>query len=309
MTAHETLDELRPLRFSIAYRMLSSVSEAEDVVQEASLRYHRARSGGRRIESPEAFAAAIVTRLAIDELRSARVRRERYVGAWLPEPLVTDRAPRDPAALAEQADSLSMAFLVLLERLSPLERAAFVLHDVFDYGYDEIAAIVERSEAACRQHVSRARRHVRAGRPRFDASPEERERLAERFFAAVDAGDLGGLIEMLAEDVVVHGDGGGVGPSWAGPIRGRDRVGRLMIGLGARIREHGLRLERHEINGQPGALTVDAEGRVLNVFALDVVDGRVRTVRSVINPDKLRHLGPVVDVWALLGRDRTEPRA
>jgi RNA polymerase sigma-70 factor (ECF subfamily) len=301
-----TFESLRPLMFSIAYRMLGSVSEAEDMVQEAFLRYQGALEKGDEIESPKAYLSAVVTRLAIDELRSARVRRERYVGQWLPEPLLTDDEEGDPAARAEQADSLSMAFLLLLERLTPLERAVFLLHDVFAYGYDEIATIVGKSEANCRQLASRARRHVEAEKPRFEASRRERDELAARFFAATSEGDLDGLVEMLAGDVVVYGDGGGKAPQWGRPIVGADRVGRLFVTLGRQMAEAGVTAELHEVNGQPGAIVRDADGQVVNVFSLEIVAGVVQTVRSVINPDKLHHLGPVADAWALL-RGRRRP--
>jgi RNA polymerase sigma-70 factor, ECF subfamily len=295
-----TFDDLRPLMFSIAYRMLSSVSDAEDVVQEAFLRYKRALAGGDEIESPKAYLSAVVTRLAIDHLRSARVRRERYVGQWLPEPLLTDEGADDPAAHAERADSLSMAFLLLLERLSPVERAVFLLHDVFGYGYDEIAPIVDKSEANCRQLAARARRHVEAEKPRFEASRREREELAERFFAAASDGNLDGLVELLAADVVVYGDGGGKAPQWGRPIVGADHVGRLFVNLGRQMAELGVSIRPHQVNGQPGGVVLDSEGRVVNVISLEIVDGAVQTVRSVINPEKLQHIGPVADAWALL---------
>jgi RNA polymerase sigma-70 factor (ECF subfamily) len=294
---------LRPLLFSIAYRMLGTVSDAEDVVQEAYLRYERALAEGTGVESPRAYLSAVATRLAIDHLRSARVRRESYVGQWLPEPLLTDDGS-DPARHAEQADSLSMAFLLVLERLNPVERAVFLLHDVFGYGYDEVAAIVGKSEANSRQLAARARRHLEANRRRFDAPRQERHELAERFFAAVIDGDLEGLVGMLAEDVVVYGDGGGRAPQWMVPIAGVDKVSRLFAGLGRTMREIGIRVQLREVNGQPGALVRDPDGRITNVFVLDVADGRVQTVRSVINPDKLRHLGPVADVRALMRRHR-----
>ncbi len=302
--ADETFADLRPLLFSIAYRMLGSVSEAEDVVQEAFLRHQRALADGVEIESPKAYLSAAVTRIAIDQLRSARVRRETYVGQWLPEPLLTNGAAEDPAAHAEEADSLSMAFLLLLERLSPVERAVFLLHDVFSYGYDEIATIVGKSEANCRQLASRARGHIQSEKPRFDTSRRERDELAARFFAAVGDGDLDGLVELLAADVVVYGDGGGKAPQWAAPIVGVDRVARLFAGLGRQMRDLGIRVERRQVNGQPGAIVLDPDGRLTNVFSLDIVDGAVQTIRSVINPDKLRHIGPVADVRALLRRQR-----
>ena len=303
----ETFESLRPLLFAIAYRMLASVSDAEDVLQESYLRYRRALDEGTTIASLKAYLSTVVTRLAMDHLRSAAQRREEYVGLWLPEPLPTgapDVAPggaraADPLARAELTDSLSMAFLLVLERLSPIERAAFLLHDVFGYTHDEIAAIVETTPANARQIASRARRRVQAERPRFDPSPEERDRLAERFFAAVTAGDVDGLVRVLADDVVVYGDGGGKVPQWSVPIVGIDRVARLFAGLGAQMRQVGVRAERRWINGQPGAVVLDSSGALTNVFVLDVAEGRVRAVRSVINPDKLRHLGPVADVRAL----------
>jgi RNA polymerase sigma-70 factor, ECF subfamily len=293
--------ELRPLLFSIAYRMLGTVSEAEDVVQDAFLRYQGALSAGADVGSPKAYLSAVVTRLAIDQLRSARVRREAYVGEWLPEPLLTDTR-EDPAAHAEEADTLSMAFLLVLERLTPVERAVFLLHDVFGYGYDEIASIVGKSEANCRQLAARARRHVEAEKPRFEVEREARDALAERFFAAVADGDVDRLVEVLAADVVVYGDGGGKAPQWSVPIVGVERVSRLFAGLGGQLPELGITMQLAHVNGQPGAVLRDAEGLITNVFVLDIAAGAVQTVRSVINPDKLRHLGPVADVRALLRR-------
>src|ERR671910_3483460 len=224
----ETYESLRPLAFAIAYRMLGSVTEAEDVVQEGLLRLHRAED----VQHPRAFVATVVTRLAIDELRSARARRESYVGEWLPEPVAAPE--EEPAAQAEQADSLSLAFLVLPESLTPEQRAAFLLHDVFDYGYGEVAGIVGKSEANARQLAARARRHVEEQKPRFDASREQRARLAHRFFAAAQEGDVAALEELLAEDVVLHGDGGGKVPALARALFGRSRVART---LGAWFRQ------------------------------------------------------------------------
>jgi RNA polymerase sigma-70 factor, ECF subfamily len=297
---------LRPLMFSIAYRMLGSVAEAEDIVQEAFLRYHRAAAQPAGVESPKAFLSAVTTRLSIDELRSARVRRESYPGEWLPAPLLTSDEP-DPAGAAEQADSLSMAFLLLLERLSPVERAVFLLHDVFSYGYDEIAAIVGKTEANCRQLAARARRHVTEAKPRFEVSRRKREELASRFFRAVGDGDLDGLVTMLAEDVVMYGDSGGVGPSWPRPITGRAKVGRLLAALGEQIRTLEVTIQPAEVNGQPGGICLDRDGQLINVFALDIVDGQVQTIRSVISRDKLRHLGPLADVPGLLDQLRNGP--
>jgi len=303
----EIYEPLRPLLFSIAYRMLGTVSDAEDIVQEAFLRYHRAVAARRDgVDSPKAFLSAVTTRLCIDHLRSARVRREAYVGEWLPEPLLTDTAAPDPAGAAEQADSLSMAFLLLLERLTPVERAVFLLHDVFGYGYDEIAGVVGKSEGNCRQLALRARRRVGEGRPRFEASRSKREKLAGQFFRAVGDGDMDGLVSMLAEDVVVYGDSGGTPPSWPRPIIGRGNVSRLLLGIAGQMRQLGITIRPAEINGQPGAMFLDPDGNLTNIFVLDIADGQVRTVRSVINPEKLRHLGPLADLPRL--RRQLHPR-
>ena len=297
----ELLDELRPVAFRVAYRMLGSVSEAEDVVQEALLRLHRTLEAGEQVESPRAFVATVATRLAIDELRSARARRESYVGEWLPEPVVTDPA-EDPERRAELADSLSLAFLVVLESLSPEQRAAFLLHDVFDYDYGEVAAIVGTSEQNARQLAARARRHVRSRRPRFEASRERRDELARRFFAAAEDGDLAALEELLAEDVTLHGDGGGKVPALARALQGRTRVARTLLAWmrqGARM--GGTSIRRVEVNGQPGALLRAPDGGLVGVMVLEIADGRVHALHSVVNPDKLRHLGPVADLGELLG--------
>jgi RNA polymerase sigma-70 factor (TIGR02957 family) len=294
---------LRPSAFAIAYRMLGSVSEAEDAVQEGFLRLHRAREQGERIESPRAYLSTVVSRLALDGLRSARRRRETYVGEWLPEPLVSS-ADDDPARKAEVADSLSLAFLVLLETLSPEQRAAFLLREVFDEPYDRIADIVGTSEQNARQLAARARRHVAERRPRFEASREEQEELAARFFAAVEDGDLGGLEALLADDVVLHGDGGGKAPALARALHGRARVARTLTAGFNRLRTHlgGFTVRREEVNGQPGALLFDRDGELMGVMILDVAHGQIQAVSSVVNPDKLRHLGPVADLRALLGR-------
>jgi RNA polymerase sigma-70 factor (TIGR02957 family) len=288
-------EELRPAAFAIAYRMLGSVSEAEDVVQEAFLRLHRMLREGERVESPRAYLSTVVTRLCIDQLRSARARRERYVGEWLPEPLLaSDEA--DPARHAEVADSLSLAFLVLLESLSPEQRAAFLLREVFDYPYDQIARIVGKSEDNTRQLVTRARRQVQEGRPRFEASRERREVLARRFFAAAVDGELEALEELLAHDVVLHGDGGGKAPALAHPVHGRAKVARTLLAwFRAAARIGGVSLQAAEVNGQPGALLLDPEGRLVTVLAVDVADGQVQAIRSIVNPDKLRHLGPTAN--------------
>ena len=304
----EQFDELRRSAFAIAYRMLGSVSEAEDMVQEGFLRLHRAREAGERIESPRAYLSTVVSRLSLDHLRSARVRRETYVGEWLPEPLVAS-ADDDPARKAEIADSVSLAFLVLLESLSPEQRAAFLLHEVFDEPYDRIAEIVGTSEQNARQLVTRARRHVeqrRGGRVRFEASREQRDELADRFFAAAQDGDLRGLEELLAHDVVLHGDGGGKAPALARALHGRDRVVRTLSAGFARLQTlvGGLTVRREEVNGQSGALFFDRDGRLISVVILDVAEGQIQAVSAIVNPDKLQHLGPVADLRALL-RERT----
>ena len=298
-------EELRPLLFSIAYRMLGSVGEAEDIVQEAFLRWHRALQDGTTIGSPKAYLSTVVTRLSIDHLRSARVRREQYVGQWLPEPVLTDTVP-DASEHAVIADSLSMAFLILLESLSPVERAVFLLHDVFGYDYDEIARIVGKSEQNCRQLAVRGRRRVEERRPRFEASKAKQEQLARTFFTAVERGDTEGLIHLLADDVVVYGDGGGKAPSWPHPIEGRDRVSFLLASVGRQMHQFGLSIRLTELNGQPGALFLAPDGRLTNVIVLDIAGGEVQTVRSIINPDKLGHLGPVADVRGLLQEHREQ---
>jgi RNA polymerase sigma-70 factor (TIGR02957 family) len=299
MTDRERLlDELRPVAFAIAYRMLGSVSEAEDVVQEALLRVHRALDAGERIASPRAFVATVSTRLAINELRSARARREHYVGEWLPEPIITDSTD-DPARHAEMADSLSLAMLVLLESLSPEQRAVLLLHDVFDYGYPDIAAILDKSDDNVRQLATRARRHVEQRRPRFQTTREQSDELARRFFQAAEQGDLGGLEALLASDVELTGDGGGKVPALERSLRGRNRVARTLINsVVARLPEVSLRLA--EVNGGPGALYLDAQQRLIGVMALDIDGGQITSISSIVNPDKLAHLGPVGDFRSLL---------
>ena len=296
MTRTEQFEELRPLLFSIAYRILSSVSEAEDAVQETWLRYE---ASATQPTSTKAFLSAVVTRVAIDLLRSARVRREAYVGQWFPEPLLTDPY-EDPARSAELADSLSMAALLLLERLSPLERAVFVLREVFGFSFPEIASAVGRSEAACRQLAVRARRHMDTGRPRFEADRREREELAERFFDAFREGDVDGLRELLAADVQMVADGGGKAPQWGKGIFGAENVARALATIVPPFVRIGVVVEPHQVNGQPGAIFRDRDNKVLNTWTLDILDGRIQTIRSVLNPDKLGHVGPVADAWAVI---------
>jgi RNA polymerase sigma-70 factor (ECF subfamily) len=295
MTRGEEFEELRPLLFAIAYRLLGSVTEAEDAVQETWLRYEASPT---QPTSTKAFLSAVVTRVSIDVLRSARVRRETYVGQWFPEPLLNDPY-EDPARSAELADSLSMAALLLLERLSPLERAVFVLRDVFGFGFPEIASAVGRSEAACRQLAVRARRHMDAGRPWFEADRRERDELAARFFEALQEGDVEGLQELLAADVQMIGDGGGKAPAFARGVIGAEKVARVLASNLPWMVRIGVALEPHEMNGQPGAIFRDRDNKVINTLTLDVLDGRIQTIRAVLNPDKLGHLGPVADAWAI----------
>jgi len=291
MTRSDDFEELRPLLFSIAYRILGSVSEAEDAVQETWLRFDASPTPHT---STKAFLSTVVTRVSIDVLRSARVRREQYTGPWFPEPLLDDPY-EDPQHSAELADSLSMAALLLLERLSPLERAVFVLREVFAFGFDEIASTVGRSEAACRQLVVRARSHMDADRPRFEADRKERDELAERFFSAFKEGDVDQLRELLAADVQMVGDSGGKAPRWGSGIFGADNVSRVLSVLPAQLAQASVVVQPRQVNGQPGAIFRDRDNKVLQALTLDVLDGQIRTIRAVLNPDKLGHLGPVAD--------------
>ncbi|MFG1811599.1 RNA polymerase sigma-70 factor [Streptomyces sp. NPDC049040] len=294
MTKAEEFQELRPLLFAIAYRILGSVSEAEDAVQETWLRY---QATATRPESAKAFLSTVVTRISIDVLRSARVRREEYVGPWLPEPLLTDPY-QDPARSAELADSLSMAALLLLERLTPLERAVFVLREVFAFGFAEIASAVGRTPSACHQLAVRARRHMEAGRPRFEADRKERDALAARFFDAFTEGDVGGLTDLLSADVRMVGDSGGKAPQFRPVLVGAEQVVRVLAVFAPLVAGGGGVVEPRQVNGQPGAIFRDRHGRVLSTWALDVLDGRIRTIHTVNNPEKLAHVGPTADAWA-----------
>ena len=295
MTRAEEFEDLRGLLFSIAYRILGSVAEAEDAVQETWLRFE---STPTEPTSTKAFLSAVVTRISIDVLRSARVRRESYVGEWLPEPVVEDPY-EDPARSAELADSVSMAALLLLERLSPLERAVFVLREVFGFGFPEVAAAVGRSEVACRQLAARARRHMDGGRTRFEADRKERDELAARFFDALLGGDVDGLRELLAADVQMVGDGGGKAPAFARVVLGADNVARVLAVNFPLFADIDATIEPCQLNGDPGAVLRDRTGRVVGTMTLDVLDGRIQAIRSVVNPDKLGHVGPVGDGWAV----------
>jgi RNA polymerase sigma-70 factor (ECF subfamily) len=285
-------EELRPLMFALAYRMVGTVSDAEDLVQEAHLRMHQALAAGTSVDSPRAYLTTVVTRLAIDHLRCARVRRETYPGPWMPEPIV-ERVDEAPAESAELTESLSIAYLVLLDRLSATERAVLLLHDVFGYPFDEIAAIVDRSEPGCRQIAVRARRRLDAERPRFDRDLHARTKTAEAFLAAFRDGDIDALLHLVAEDVVFVGDGGGRAAALPQPVHGRDRVGHLLRAFAHQNRRLNLYFEPAWVNGQPGAVVRDLDGFVVTVIALDILGGAVRTVRSIVNPDKISHLGAV----------------
>ena len=301
MTGREQLlHELRPVAFAIAYRMLGSASEAEDIVQEALLRVNQVLDFGEQIASPRAFIATVTTRLAINELRSARARREQYVGEWLPEPILTN-VREDPAWQAEIADSLSLAMLVLLERLTPEQRAVLLLHDVFDYGYPEIAAIIGKNEDNVRQLAARARRHVEQRRPRFETRQEQRDQLARQFFAAVEQGDLAGLEALLAHNVKLAGDGGGKAPALTRSLHGRGSVARALIHWFSRLTHvPDITWRPVEVNGDPGVLILDEGQRLIGVSALDVAGGQITGICTIVNPEKLMHLGPVADLRSLL---------
>lgn len=295
-------ETVRPTLFAVAYQILGSVTEAEDAVQETWLRYATTKT---EPDSLQAYLCTIVTRVSIDVLNSARARRETYVGPWFPEPLPTGTTQAalwgsgvsTPEQAADLADTVSMAALLLLERLSPLERAVFVLRDVFGFDYGLIAEILGRTESACRQLSSRARRNVNAGRPRFEADRRKRTELADRFFAALQDGDVEALKSYLAADVAAVNDGGGVAGG-AGGTYGAARTARLLVATLPPLLGLGASLERAELNGQPGALVRDRGGAVLAAWVLEIADRQVQTIRSVTNPAKLAHLGPTGDAVA-----------
>ena len=276
----------RPLMFSIAYRMLGSATEAEDIVQEAYLRYQAVAPGA--IRSPKAFLSTIVTRLCLNQLGSARAKHETYIGPWLPEPILTETDERDnPQHQAEMHDSISFAFLALLEELTPLERAVFLLREVFDYEYDEIAGILGKDAAACRQVYSRAKKHVADHRPRFAAAPEAQRRLLSQFMQAVTAGDVQGLTQLLTDDVMMWADGGGKARGAAThPLHGREAVTQFMLGS-IRLLPAGAQVEMAAVNGEL-ALIARANGRAVFVMSIVPADEQVREIRVVGNPDKLK---------------------
>ena len=281
-----TAEDVRPLMLSIAYRMVGSFSEAEDIVQEAFLRLHEAGD----VESPKAWLSTVVTRLSIDHLRSARVRREQYPGTWLPEPVLADPAPD----AAVRAESLSLAVLVLLESLTPVERAVFVLREAFDFGYDEIAAIVDKSQDNVRQLAVRARRHVDERRPRFEPSREQRDELMQRFVAALQQGDTEPLVELLAEEATFYGDGGGKAPQIWAPVAGGEAIARMLAGFQRVAVRRGYSLRLAEVNGDPGLLGFDADGTLIAAQAFEISGGRIQAIRSIVNPDKLAHISSTI---------------
>lgn len=305
MSRAEEFERLRPLLFSIAYRILSSVSEAEDAVQETWLRYDAAQTDP---DSVKAFLSAVVTHISIDVLRSARVRREDYPGEWFPEPLLSDPY-QDPERSAMLADSLSMAALLILERLSPVERAVFVLREVFAFDFREIARAVDKSEAACRQHATRARRHMHAGMPRFEADREKRDELACRFFDAFRRGDVDALQGLLAADACLLSDSGPNGPRWGKGFHGGEKIARVIAALVDPFIRVGGQIETLTVNGQPGALFRDRVNKVVNVWELEIADGQVQTIRTVLNSEKLAHLGEVADAWETVRQTQRAQRS
>ncbi len=281
-----------PLR-GLAYRMLGSAADAEDILQDAWLRWHEV--GGAAIENTRAYLTRIVTHLCLDRLKSAQVRRERYVGEWLPEPLLAslDGYQPGPEVAHEFAHDLSVALLRTLDSLSPLERAAFLLHDVFDVDFNTIASTLARDAAACRQLASRARQHIRAARPRFEPKAADGERLAAAFVAAIAHGDLEGLTRVLADDAVFYSDGGGKVAALLHPLHGGARVAKAMIGFARNYPSGALRVAITPVNGMAGVLVSDAQGQVVQTIAFEI-DGQARIAAIYVqrNPDKLRHIGP-----------------
>jgi RNA polymerase sigma-70 factor, ECF subfamily len=280
----EHFEECRPRLFAIAYRMLGSVQDAEDIVQEAFLRW--SRLDRELVENPQALLCTMVTRMSIDTLRSARKRRETYVGEWLPEPLVNEPLPSDNVALAE---SLSVAFLVMLERLNPVERAALLLREVFDYDYAAVAVVLEKSESNCRQIVRRARARVRREECRFDPPDDEHAQLLATFLAATQAGEVGELVSMLAEDATLHSDHGGKAQAAKRVIVGADKIARFFVGISTRLMPPDPSVRLVTVNGSPGAITYSGQHPV-TVFSVDITAGRIQRVYVVRNPDKLENL-------------------
>jgi RNA polymerase sigma-70 factor (ECF subfamily) len=282
----EIFERHRDLLFSIAYRILGSASDAEDMLQETFIRWQQTQT---QVESPRGFLVTIISRLCIQQLESARVKREEYVGQWLPEPVFTGHFS-DPSATARMSESLSMAFLLLLEQLNPAERAAFLLHEVFDYEYSEIAEILGRNEANCRQLLRRARQRVTDRRPRFETSPAQHEKLLKEFLAATSSGDLAQLITLLSDDVVLYSDGGGKARAALNPIIGADRVGRFFLGSLQKSVPANVLIRMEQINGQPSLVYSLPGGKVGCVASFALAGGRISEIYVVTNPDKLQRL-------------------
>jgi RNA polymerase sigma-70 factor (ECF subfamily) len=284
------MERLRGLAVNVGYRMLGSVAEAEDVAQETLLRLHGSQD--EEIHNPDGFVTTVATRLSLDVLRSARVRRESYVGEWLPEPLVEDVGMQR----VEDDETISLAFLVLLERLTPEERAVLVLREAFGYDYEEIGTVLDKRPDACRQLLSRARKHVEAERPRFDPDPVQRDTLAARFVDAARGGDLEELVALLAPDAVLVGDGGGKARAISRPLVGGPAVAQALTNFAREGAMRGVTVELVRVNGQPGLRTIAPDGSLVNVVGIDVADSRVVRLHSILNPDKLAHLGPLSEI-------------
>jgi RNA polymerase sigma-70 factor (ECF subfamily) len=280
----ESFNRYRSVLFSIAYRMLGSVADAEDILQEAFIRWQR--TDPSEVQSTRAFLVTIVSRLCINYLQSARVQREEYIGQWLPEPVMTDP---DPFSMVRVDESLSLAFLVLLERLTPQERAVLLLRDVFDYDYAEIARTIGKDEANCRQILRRAREHITEMRPRFQASYEQKEQLLAQFREAALTGNLDGLLALLADNAVLHSDGGGKAPALPNLVHGAQNVARAIVGATAKLVPPNQTTQSAQINSEPGLVTY-VNGRPFAVLTLEIVEGRVQAVYIVTNPEKLAHI-------------------
>ena len=286
--AMDQFERYRPMMFSIVYRMLGSVTEAEDMLQNAYLRYRQMPAGS--IASPKAFLSTVVTRLCLNHLQAARVQRESYLGPWLPEPLLTEDDPGSPISQAEMLESISMAFLVLLERLTPVERAVFLLREVFDYSYPEIATIVGKEEVSCRQILSRAKKFIAAQRPRFTPSTEHHHQLLQQFLEAVEEGDLDGLTQLLASDVTLWTDGGGkVRGAATRSLHGPAAVARFMIAVSQRYIQARFTTQITQVNGEP-AILMRGDGHLFAVVSVTIVQQHIVDIRAIGNPDKLRHL-------------------
>jgi RNA polymerase sigma-70 factor, ECF subfamily len=285
MSHLEAFNQQRPLLFAIAYRMLGTVTDAEDMVQEAFLRWQQTAEA--TVKSAKSYLSTIITRLCIDHLRSARVQREQYVGPWLPEPIVTEQT-NDPAAQVELADSISIAFLVVLECLSPIERAVFLLREIFEYDYNEIAQMVGKSPANCRQILKRSRQHIATQRPRFPVSPQQQEKITAKFLEASDQGNLQGLLVLLAEDVTFWSDGGGQVPALLKPLHGAMKVAQFLLAIRSKWLSTSV-VHVIEVNGQP-AIIYRINEDIHSLMTFEIADGCIQSIYSVRNPEKLKRI-------------------